>query len=61
MIQEPELPSMSASVVHLRLHEAGNPRAAEHFAEATRQAMELKHVFGAPPRKPGLLERLKFW
>ena len=32
---------MSASVVYMRLHEADNPRAAEHLAEATRQAASL--------------------
>jgi len=25
------------------------------------EEMELKHVFGEPPHKPGLLQRFKFW
>jgi hypothetical protein len=41
MAKELESPSVSASVVYLRMHEAGNPRAAEHLAEATRQAAAL--------------------
>jgi hypothetical protein len=41
MAKNLESPSVSASVVYLRLHEADNPRAAEHLAEATRQAASL--------------------